>query len=469
MATGEEIIEPPPDSVTAQKPRRRFRNIRGAVSAASEIPVLVSRDNVPLSSGQERLWFLQQFEPSSVAYNCAENLVLSGPLNISALQLALNEILRRHEALRTFFPVQDDSPRQQVSAECRLSLEIVDLSDFPADSRESQARQLAAAEAAVPFCLETGPMFRGRLLRLDECTHWLLLTAHHIAYDGHSFEILLQELASLYESFSLGAGPRLAALKVQYADYAVWQRQNLAGSVHAERLSYWKQQLAGAPAVLELPADESRPALPTYRGGRVDLAFDLDTMQAAQDIAQREGATLFMVLLTAWKILLARLSGQTDLVVGTPVAGRNRTELEGLIGFFVNTLALRTDLSGNPTFLELLARVRRTAIDAYAHQDLPFEKLVEELHPDRHLSHSPIFQVLFVLHPVARVPAEMAGIKLQPRPPEITTAKFDLTLSLEETARGLQGYLEFNADIFTRETVDRLVSQLKVLLAGIVA
>jgi len=209
MATGEDIIDPP-DSVTAYKPRRRFRNIRGAVSSATEIPVLVSRDNVPLSSGQERLWFLQQFDPSSVAYNCAENLVLAGPLNVSVLQLALNEILRRHESLRTFFPVQDDSPRQQVSSECNLALEIVDLRDLPADARDSQARQLAAAEAAVPFCLETGPLFRGRLLRLNESTHWLLLTAHHIAYDGHSFEILIQELTSLYESFFRGGCSTLA-------------------------------------------------------------------------------------------------------------------------------------------------------------------------------------------------------------------------------------------------------------------
>ena len=384
------------------------KNGSGA-SGQQTIPRSATRATAPLSFAQERLWFLDQLEPGSTVYNIPRAFRLTGRLDSAALERSLNEIMRRHEALRTTFKSVDGTPRQVVAAQLTLPLPVIDLSDRSASDRENEVHRFTAEVARRPFDLSRGPLVRTTLLRLGQEEHILLLNMHHIVSDGWSMAILFRELADLYEAYTNGKPSPLAELPIQYVDYAVWQRNWLKGEVLETQLSYWKKQLENI-STLNLPTDRPRPAVQTFHGARESLVLSTDLTQALKATSRKEGATLFMTLLAAFQILLHRLTGQEDIAVGSPIAGRNRSEIEGLIGFFINTLVLRTDLSGNPTFTELLARVRRDCLEAYAHQDVPFEKLLEELRPKRDLSRTPLFQVFLNMVNVAER-VKPAGLK----------------------------------------------------------
>jgi hypothetical protein len=361
-------------------------------------PARNGENTLPLSFAQQRLWFLDQLEPGSSAYNIATALRLVGPLNLGALERCLNEIVRRHESLRTTFTVNAaQQPVQVIAPESKLLLRVEDLSALTEAKRETEAIDLATAEAQRPFDLARGPLIRARVLRLATDAHVLLFTMHHIISDGWSMGVLVHEIGALYSAYAQNRESPLLDLPIQYADFAQWQRQWLQGQVLEEQLSYWKQQLAGELPVLSLPADYPRPATQGTNGAHEFFDLRKDLSDGLKHLSYREDATLFMTLLAAFQVLLYRCTGQEDFLIGAPTANRSRPETESLIGFFVNTLVLRADLSGNPTFRELLRRVQKMALAAYAHQDLPFERLVEELHPNRDLSRNPLVQVVLAL------------------------------------------------------------------------
>jgi len=422
-----------------------------------------------LSFAQARLWFLEQLEPGSSAYNIPAAVRLTGSLDVVALEQSLQEIVQRHEALRTTFAMVSGEPIQVISPVLALTLPLVDLHSLPEAQQEAEVERLATESAQQPFDLAMGPLLRATLLNLGEAEHVLLLTMHHIVSDGWSMGVLIRELAALYEAFSTGKPSPLPELPIQYADFAHWQRQWLQGEVLAAQLSYWQQQLAGAPAVLELPTDRPRPAVQTFRGATQFLALPEPLSQKLKTLSQRSGVTLFMTLLAAFQTLLYRYTGQEDICIGSPIANRNRSETEDLIGFFVNTLVLRTDMSENPSFKELLLRVREVTLGAYAHQDLPFEQLVEALQPERNLSHQPLFQVMFVLQNAPMSALELPDLTLSSLNIDSSTAKFDLTMSMEDTEQGLVGSLEYNTDLFDAATISRMREHFQTLLEGIVA
>ncbi|HEX8354572.1 MAG TPA: condensation domain-containing protein, partial [Pyrinomonadaceae bacterium] len=368
--------------------------------------------------------------------------------------------------LRTSFAAGAGRPAQVVSPEACVPLPLVDLSALPQDVREAEARRLAALEARVPFDLARGPVLRCTLLRLAGLEHAALLTMHHIVSDAWSMGVLVKEVASLYAADVEGRESPLAELPVQYADYAAWQREWLRGEVLEEQLSYWRGQLAGAPPVLELPTDRPRPVVQTHRAGRVSFALPTGLSRELKELSRREGATLFMTLLAGFDLLLARHAGQSDVVVGTSIAGRGRLETEPLIGFFVNTLALRARLHDDLTFAGLLRRVRETTLGAFAHQDVPFEKLVEELQPERSLGHTPLFQVMFVLQNAPQEEPALPGVRLSRMGETPAGAKFDLTLTMAERDGGLSATFEYAADLFDAETVERMAGHLRTLLAA---
>jgi aspartate racemase len=448
-----------------------FLHKANAATSSNLFPILpVPRDgNLPLSFSQQRLWFLAQLEPNSPAYNIPAAFRLTGLLSVTALSQSLSEIVRRHEVLRTTFPSVEGQPKQVISLHKVLTLPIIDLSELPPDQRLSEAQRLATEEAQQPFVLATGPLFRVKLLRLEEAEQMLLVTMHHIVYDGWSYDIFLRELAALYNAFSSGKPSPLPELPIQYADYAYWQHEWLQGEVLESQRDYWKQQLNGNLPILQLLTDYPRSPVQTYQGGYQSLELPKNLTQALKDLSQQERGTLFMTLLAAFQTLLYRYTGQEDIIVGTPIAGRSKVEVEGLIGFFVNTLALRTYLDGNPSFQELLGRVREVALGAYAHQDLPFEKLVEELQPGRDRSRTPLFQVMFVLQNTPTSALELPGLTVNPLNIDSGTAKFDLTLFITETAQGLRASLEYNTDLFNAATITRMLGNFHTLLKGIVA
>ncbi|HLL70298.1 MAG TPA: amino acid adenylation domain-containing protein, partial [Pyrinomonadaceae bacterium] len=430
---------------------------------------LPRRGRAPLSFAQQRLWFLDQFEPDSAVYNIPAAVRLSGVLDASALERSFNEVVRRHEILRTSFALVAGQPAQEIADALTPPLPVIDLSGMDEGEREAEVRRRASAEAQLPFDLSRSPLWRATLLRVADDEHVLLLTMHHIISDAWSMGILIREVAALYEAYTRGQRSPLAELPIQYADYAHWQREWLEGERLEAQLSYWREQLADSPKLLELPTDRPRPAVQRYHGASVPFTLSRELTEALQELGRREGATLFMTLLAAFKIVLARYAETQDVAVGTPIAGRSRAELEGLIGFFVNTLVLRTDLSGDPTFIELLGRVREMTLGAYAHQDVPFEKLVEELQPERELSHAPLFQVMFTLQNAPRPSLELSGLTLSQVEMDAGTAMFDLSLSVEETPRGLFGVFEYNTDLFDASTIRRLAGHLQNLLTGVVA
>jgi natural product biosynthesis luciferase-like monooxygenase protein/amino acid adenylation domain-containing protein/FkbM family methyltransferase len=434
--------------------------------------VPVPRDGapLPLSFGQQRLWLLQRMEPGSAAYNLSYALRVRGPLDRGALQRALTDVAARHETLRTRFPEQDGEPVQRIEPARPARPPRVDLSRLPGPAREAELARLADAEARRPFDLAAAPALRTALVRLGARDAALLLTLHHVVCDGWSLAILVSELSALYAAHARGEPARLPELPVQYADFAVWQRAWLAGPVLERQLAFWRGALRGAPALLEIPADRPRPAVLPDAGGRIDFRLDAGLLAGVRALARREGATPFMALLAAWQLLLARYAGVDDLVVGTPVAGRDRLETEGLVGFFVNTLVMRADLSGDPAFRELLRRVRRTALEAYAHGDLPFERLVEALGAGRSRAHAPLFQVAFAMQGAGHAELRLAGAEVSPLGPGSVSAKFDLSLALhDDGAGGLAGGLEYAAALRDAATAARMAEHYTTLLAAIVA
>ena len=424
------------------------------------------RTDLRLSFAQQQLWLLDQLEPGNPAYNLPTALQLIGDLNVPALEAALRHIEQRHEALRTTFASADGQPRQVINPPGFSRLPLTDLRPLAPARRRAEARRLIDEESLRPFDLSRGPLFRAILLRLDEREHVLLLTMHHIVSDGWSTTILWRELSQLYPALLDGRAPALPELPIQYADYAAWQRQQFTSEALAEQLGYWREQLAGAPPLLELPTSRPRPAVRSGRGASVTLRMDEAEAGALRQLSRAEGATMFMTLAAAFALLLRRYSGQEEVVMGTPVAGRTRREVEGLIGFFVNTLVLRTDLGGEPTFRELLRRVREVCLSAYAHQEVSFEKLIEELRPNRDQSYTPIFQVYINMHSFEQGAMKLPGLEI--RSIEIPLlSKFDLTLYVVESTRGIDLSLVYSADLFDRPAMAELLGQLRQLCSQV--
>lgn len=421
-----------------------------------------------LSFAQERLWFLDQLEPGSAKYNIPLAVRLSGNLHVAALEQSLSEILRRHEVLRATFVPEQDRPVQRISPPTAFSLPQVNLSTMPQEQREAKARELAGGEASEPFDLTTGPLLRAALLHLAPGEHVLLVTMHHIISDGWSMGIFYRELSVLYEAFSKGKTSPLPDLPIQYGDFAVWQKGWLRGEVLEKQLMFWKGQLNDV-STLELPTDRPRPSIQTFCGAAHTVEFTGSLTDALRELSRKEGATLFMTLLAAFQGLVHRYTGQEDIVVGAPIANRNRTEIEGLIGFFVNTLVMRTDVSGDPVFRDLLIRVKKTALGAYAHQDLPFDKLVEELQPERDLSRNPLFQVLFALQNASGSNLELSGLTVSRMAPDDTRTRFDLEVQLWEEAERLRVAFVYNTDLFDAVTIERMGGHYQRILEGIVA
>nr|AXN93627.1 PuwA [Symplocastrum muelleri NIVA-CYA 644] len=431
----------------------------------------VSRDNldVPLSYAQTRLWFLSQLEGASATYNMPVAVQMTGNLKVDALEQSLAEIMRRHEVLRTSFRLINNAPMQVIEPNVRVSLPVVNLQELGEESQSTEVQQLLDLEAKQPFDLNIAPLIRVKLLRLGQESHVLLLNTHHIVSDGWSTGIFIQELSALYQAFASGKPSELPELSIQYADFTIWQRQWLSGEVLEAQLNYWKQQLAGANALLELPTDKPRPAVQTFRGDRFSFELERDLTQQLKTLGQKSGVTLFMILLAAFSTLLYRYSGQEDILIGTPIANRNRKEIEPLIGFFVNTLVLRTRIENPLSFSQLLKQVQQVTLEAYEHQDVPFEQVVEALQPERTLSHSPLFQVMFILQNAPMGNLELPGLSFSPLSVENVTAKFDLTMSIWETEQGIVGWWEYNSDLFEADTIARMVGHFENLLSAIVA
>jgi amino acid adenylation domain-containing protein len=447
------------------------KSIATVSQAELGLPTLgsVPRDGaLPLSYGQQRLWFLEQVGLSRHAYTLLNAMHLRGPLSVTALEQSLQELIRRHEALRTTFVEVEGQPRQVIGPAVPLSLPVVELQAGSEYEWEGQVRALAQAEAERPFDLAQGPLLRITLVRLAAQEHVLILVMHHIVFDWWSHDVFWRELALLYEACVTGRPSPLPELSIQYVDFAVWQRQWCQGERLKPHLAYWKKRLDGYPVLLELPTDYPRPPVQTSRGARQSLLLPAHLTAALKALSRQEGGTLFITLLAAVKTLLYRYTGQEDMLVGSPIVDRSRAEIEGLVGFFLNTLVLRTDLSGAPTFRQLLSRVREVCIGAYAHQVLPFEKLVEELRPVRRLAYAPLFQVMFTFRKTLEALPALPGVRMRSIPVENSTAKFDLSLAMQEEAGSLRATLEYNTDLFADTTMVRMLGHLQTLLEGLV-
>ena len=472
------------DAFSAQLPLRSFFDARSLKELGASIeaemqtgPGLqslplqpVSREMaLPLSFGQQRLWFLNQMEPDSALYNIPTAVRLRGVLDVAALEGTFREIIRRHESLRTTFAVADGLPVQVISKTFDLPLRILDLTNLAESEREAEALRLTNEDAVRSFDLAQGPLLRILLLRLSEEDHLLVCTTHHIVSDLWSRAVLLREVSELYAGLTQREPVSLPELPIQYADHAYWERQLLQGEPLETEIAYWKNQLLDAPLVLNLPTDRARPAVQSLRGAKQGIALPQTLLDGLRALNRREGTTMFMTLLAAFNVLLARYSGQQDLLVGTPVSNRDRVEIEGLVGFFANTLVMRTDTSDNPTFRQLLHRVRETALNAYAHRVLPFEILVEELQPQRDPGYTPLFQVMFVHQMAPRETFALPGLSLERMEIGNETSKFDLTLFLVERPENMSAWFEYNSDLFDAATMERLLGHLQILLEAVVA
>lgn len=446
--------------------KRLATRTTGATRA--EIPCLSRASNqFPLSFTQQRLWFLEQLVPGLPMYNMAGFVRFTGPLDRQAVRQCLAAVVERHAALRTTFGTVDDQPVQFISATLTVPIEEIDMQHTPHTLED--ITNLAVAAARQPFDLARGPLCRIKLLCLAEEEHVVVLTMHHIIGDGASIRVLFQDAIRVYAALVSGQKPQFPELSIQYVDFAAWQRQWLQGEQLERLLGYWQSQLQGQLPVLQLPTDRPRPAVQTFVGARQNFRLFATLTSALHALSQREGVTLFMVVLAAFQTLLYRYTGQEDILVGSPIANRNRSEIEKLIGCFVNTLVLRTDLSGNPTFRDLLKRVQQVTLGAYAHEDLPFEKLVEEVQPERNMGHTPLFQVLFGLQNDPTTAVEMAGLTIHFQEIDSRTAKCDITLNMTRRTDTLDAYLEYNTDLFDDATMMRLIHHFQTVLEGIVA
>ena len=460
------------DNPTVAELAERIESSRQSQPVSPTQPIArIPRDGeLPLSFAQQRLWFLDQFDPNSALYNISTSLLLSGTLEVEALRRGLNEMARRHEALRTAFLTVDGEPRQVISEAVEVPFEIDDLSKLEEPERTAAAQRLAAAEAATAFDLGRAPLVRARLLRLAAAEQMLIVVFHHIVSDGWSLGVFVRELGALYEAYRSGQESPLAELELQYADYAQWQRERLRGAELGVELEYWRERLGGAQEPLALATDRVRPSVPQYAGATQTWALGRELTERLRELSRSQEATLFMTLLAGLQTLLWRYTGQEEISVGTPVAGRLRSETEGLIGFFVNTLVLRTELQGAPSFVELLGRVREVCLGAYQHQELPFEQLVQALQPEREVSRTPLFQVMLVLQNTPHVEIELERLRLKPVNLDTGTAKFELTLFIHETADGaLGGLLEYQTELFHADTAARFINHYARLLAWVVA
>jgi amino acid adenylation domain-containing protein len=427
------------------------------------------RDQLPLSFSQARVWFLDKLEPNNSAYNIVVGFRMDGRLHQQALHRSLQEIVNRHEVLRTTFSGDaSGAPVQVIHKAKEISLSTIDLSHLEAKERDLYLEQIVKEEALRPFDLQTDSLLRVYLYKLEENTHVFVAVMHHIISDAWSFGVIVKELSQLYTAFAQGQESSLSPLTLQYGDFAYWQRTTFEKTQLPLLLDYWKQELSGEIQPLELPTDFTRPAIASYKGSEIPFVIERKDYKGFKQLCESQGATLFMGLLGVFKTLLMRYSGQQDLLVGTPIANRNRKEIEDIIGFFVNTLVIRTDVSDNPSFVKLLERIKEKTLQAYAHQDVPFEKLVEELQPERSLSHNPLFQVMFVLQNTPVEDLQLPDLRLTPLQMESATVKFDLSLSMAETEKGLEGAWEYNSDLFAKETIHRMVKNFQTLLAAIV-
>jgi hypothetical protein len=466
VAIAKEIAELSPER------RRLLRHLlkqETASTASLRIPRRESSDCAPLSFAQQRLWFLNQLEPTNPAYNTPAAVRLQGCLSVEVLERTLSEIIKRHEVLRTTYRTVAGRAVQVVNAAQPLRLTLMYLSDLPEAQRGIEARLLAVAEAQRPFDLAHDSVLRASLLRLDRTDHVLLVTIHHIACDGWSMGVLVREVAALYEAFAAGQRPALPELPIQFADFAVWEREWLQGEALSRQLAYWKLRLGGQLPALELPTDRPRPKVPTHHGSSQSFVLPAELSEALKVLSQREGVTLYILLLAAYQTLLYCYTGQEDILVGSPIANRNRAETEGLIGCFINTLVLRTDLSGNPSFRKLLRRVREEVLGAFAHQEVPLEKLVEELRPERTLSRRRFFDIWFVLQNAPMQPLALPGLTLSNFKVERSMAQFDLALSITEVGGEILGSLDYLTDLFDADTIAEMLARFTNLLRGIVA
>ncbi|MEP6802068.1 MAG: amino acid adenylation domain-containing protein [Acidobacteriota bacterium] len=442
---------------------------QGEGSGAASPPLVSCErsEKLPLSFAQQRLWFLDQFEAGNAFYNAPLLLRLAGELHVDALEGAFHRVIARQDSLRTRFDSMDGNPVQTIEVSVEFRVARVDLTGLAEPQREAAAAARIAEDAAFPFNLEKAPLLRATLYRLDPREHLLLVTTHHIVSDGWSMDVFMRELAAFYEELSTGKPAALPRLPIQYADFAEWQRRWLSGEVLESQLSYWKERLVRLP-VLELPTDRPRPPVQSHRGARCSLSLSNDLAEGLRRLSRREGVTLYMTLLSAFQTLLTFYTGQEDIVVGSPIAGRTRAEVEGLIGFFVNALVLRTSFSGDPSFREVLGRVRQVTLGAYTHQDLPFEKLVEHMHPDRNLASNPLFQVLFAVQNTPAVTVALTGLEVVPLAVDMPTTRFDLEAYVSETPSGLVCTFVYATDLFEPETIVRMMSHYQRLLESVV-
>jgi amino acid adenylation domain-containing protein len=431
------------------------------------LPQSRETNKFPLSFAQQRLWFLDQLEPNSAVYNIPDMQQFSGPLNLAALERSMSELIRRHESLRTTFQSIDGEPVQVIAEAQPRKIEVIDLSHLPQGEREAEAQRMARDEGEVPFDLSRGPLFRFRLVKLEEEEHLLLLTMHHIIADGWSLGVLGRELSALYQAFSMDQSSPLEELTIQYADFAVWQRQWLQGETLEKQLAYWREKLGGELPVLDLLTDRPRPPVQTYRGSAEERILSAEVTERLKQVSTENGATLFMTLLAAFNVVLWRYTRQQDILIGSPIANRNRTEIEGIIGFFVNTLVLRSTVNPEMSFREFLAQVRETTLGAYGHQDVPFERLVEELQPERTLNRPPLFQVMLTLQTWEEM--HLDGLEMTSMNTKREVTKFDLSLFLSETEVGLYSWGAYNTDLFDSSTIARLLKHFHTLLEEIAA
>ncbi|MEH1798872.1 MAG: condensation domain-containing protein [Nostoc sp.] len=458
-----------PDLSTQLRERKQeiLKHLTSSVDLQPIVPV-PRNTNLPLSFAQQRLWFLNQLEPNSITYNLPFAVRLTGTLNMPALEQSLNEIVQRHETLRTTFAIVNGQPIQVITPTLTLKLSVVDLQEYPITKQEAEVLRLAVQESQLLFNLAQGPLLRTTLLHLSEKQYVLLFTMHHIVSDGWSIGLLIKEVTALYEAFCKGQPSPLSELPIQYADFAAWQQNWLQGEVLNTLLTYWKKQLGDNLPVLQLPKNYRSSEVKTSQEERQSLILSKTLSQAIKKLGDSVGTTLFMTLLGAFKVLLSWYTGDKDIVVGTDIANRNRIEVENLIGFFVNQLVLRTDLFGNPAFSDFLQRVRKVCLEAYAHQDLPFEKLVSALNPKRDLNQTPLFQVKFILQNAPIHSLEVSNLTLASLDLENPVGRVDLLLELTDTEQGIVGLLKYNKDLFDTSSMARLLNAFETILSQIV-